>query len=458
MKINLDLPLMPSEVAYAINACTKDLSNLKVNICNICTDSRECGAGDLFFAINNGALYLSDAKNKGALTVADSSYSADFKVSSVLDALLSLSSFYKSKLSSLKTTIAITGSVGKTTTKDILCSILSHRYSVHGTYKNFNNEIGLPLSILSAPKETEILVLELGMNHLGEIGRLSKAIAPDLAIITNVGSAHIGNLGSREMIAKAKLEVTEGMKSVHIIIPYEEELLRGNFNSTTFAINNIEADYSAINLKTTDKGFTFDLKMPSECIENIDIKLPGEHLINALLSAVVIARNLGFSENDIKASISNIDGTLLRQRTIKIGHFEVYDDTYSSSPEAVIANLKMIALRYKKKSCVLGDMLELGERSEELHRRIGRIAAELGYNKIYAFGKYANYVKDGAVLAKMPPDKIFIFWDTDAIDLPAEVILRNSTNGEIIIFKASHDLHIDRIYKKIQKITENENA
>ena len=458
MKIELDIPLSKEEIAYATKAKLNKKANKDKYIYSICTNSKEACENSLFIALSTGHLYLSDAKKKGAATLADIGYDADFNVLSSIDALLDLSAYYKGRLKNLKTTVAITGSVGKTTTKEILSQILSYRYSVHSTYKNFNNEIGLPLSLLSAKKETEILVLEMGMNHTGEIGRLSEKIKPDMAIITNIGNAHIGNLGSRENIAKAKLEITRGMKEAHIIVPYGEKLLITDCKTTTFSSVIEDADFSLKNIKETDGGFLFDIKTPSGITEDISLSLPGKHHLSAVISAIATAYNLEFNGNDIKNSTKTVNRNILRDQLIPLGRFNVYDDSYSSSPEAAAATLEMIASRYKNASCVLGDMLELGEKSKEMHRYIGKIAATLNYKRIYALGTYADNTALGAIDAGMNRSDVYVYkngYDEREI---AEEIIKNTEDGETVLFKASHTVHIDRVYKKIQEITENKNA
>ena len=227
MRIALGIALPLNILTNHCEAFSKILQ--KKLFTHITTDSREACEGDLFFSLtsdkSSAEEHVKEARNKGAISVSSLSKEADFLVFDCQKTLLKLAIYYKAQLKSLKATIAITGSVGKTTTKEFCASFLSASYKVHKTYMNYNNLLGVSLSILSAASDTEIFILELGMNNLGEIRKLSDAIEPDYAVITNIGTAHIGNLGSRKLIAQAKLEIASGMTDEKIIVPYEEQLL-----------------------------------------------------------------------------------------------------------------------------------------------------------------------------------------------------------------------------------------
>ena len=240
MRIKTDIPIYISEIAQILKSDFN--SDSQVNA--ICTNSRNCENGDLFFALKgenfDGGDFIVQAKSKGAHTVANR-INADFLVIDAYKALLSVASRYKQKINP-KYTVAVTGSIGKTTVKDFIYSLLSHTMNVHKSENNFNNILGLSYTLLSAKKETEALVCELGMNHRGEIDELSKAITPNISIITNVGTAHIGNLGSREEIAKAKLEIENGMSDGKTVIKDDEMLLKSAKNPYYISYTDTNAD------------------------------------------------------------------------------------------------------------------------------------------------------------------------------------------------------------------------
>ena len=244
MRIKLGIPLELSEVVEATRGRLNEKCH-KSKIKFLSTDTRELEPGDLFVALRgeryDGNDFIKYAKERGAITLGDD-ISADILTKFGNASLLFLASYFKNKLKRLKYTIAITGSVGKTTTKEFTKILLSTQYSVHSTPQNYNNLIGMPLTLLSAPADTEILILEMGMNRLGEISQMSKCAKPDIALITNIGTAHIGNLGSKENISKAKKEIFDGMTDGEKIIPYGEELLSNIENATYFSTVYEDAD------------------------------------------------------------------------------------------------------------------------------------------------------------------------------------------------------------------------
>ena len=227
MRIKLDTKISVNSIIQATNGITG--LDKEMSFSSITTDSRECCPGDLFIAIDgetdSGENYIDQVIKIGAFALSKTSSIGCICVPDTVEALLQIASNYIKTLPFILYIIGITGSVGKTTTKEFAKIILSERFIVHSNPSSYNNALGLSLSILSAPKNTQILLMELGMNHAGEIGRLSKYLHPDMAIITNIGRAHIGNLGSREAIAKAKLEILSGMKDGTVFVPFGEKLL-----------------------------------------------------------------------------------------------------------------------------------------------------------------------------------------------------------------------------------------
>ena len=444
MKIKLDIPLSLSEITKTTGGI---LTHGDAVVSNLCTDSREAETGDLFIAISgkriDGNEFAEEARARGAYVLGNRL--ASILVSDTADAIMRLVSLYKRKLPRLMHTVAITGSVGKTTTKELTAALLSCKYSVHSNLGNYNNDIGLLHTVLSAKRETEVLVVEMGMNHKGEISRLSRAIEPDTAIITNVGTAHIGNLGSREAIALAKLEIADGMNGGVILIPHGERLLNAARSKREVSVNNPYGDYSLLVEQVEEDGTVFSFLGKQLCLESERIALVGEHLMWALAFALSVADTLGIRGDEIAPALRSINSERLRQRRIKVGRYDIYDDTYSSSPEAAIAVMRVLTRQNKKGvSAVLGDMLELGGESDELHRKVGEAAAKCGVQKLYPFGKFAQRIAEGALIAGMPAERIFL-GDQNGLERTAEQI-RVSYDGELLIVKASHAVHAERIY------------
>ncbi len=443
MRIHLDLPLSFHEISkYSIRNTLDDNPVIEY----ISTDTRNISRGDLFIALrgenNSGENYIYNARELGAYTVSTNDKNASLMVADSEDFLLDLAKLYKSKLKNLKFTVGITGSLGKTTTKEFAYAALCTKYKVHKTNENHNNKIGAAETVLSAPKDTELLLLEMGMNNKGEIKRISQAISPDYAIITNIGLCHIGNLGSREEIAKAKLEILSGMKNKNLIAPYDEPLLL-DFASNTFSVSESAADFYICNESHCFKKNNKTIKLPN--------LFPANHLNHALCASLAITSILGLKDDELIIAVDKIHKANLRQKFIQCGTLTLYDDTYSSSPEAVNENLKYLRCIFPDKniSCVLGDMLELGERSRNLHKYIGSLMPKYRIHRLYVFGSYAHLISEGAKSEGMPENMIVTGNEDFTYKGLAIKIMQNSQENEIIMFKASHKLHADKIIEEL---------
>ncbi len=459
MRIILSYPISSHEISRAVSGREKAVSDFTVTA--IVTDSREAKSGDLFVALkgedNSGERYIKDAQKSGAYTLSAENEYADFKVSNTSVALLKLASYYKTKFKNLKMTIAITGSVGKTTTKNIVTKLLSEKFRVHKTHENFNNFLGVAHTLFTMPEDTEILVAEIGMNHAGEISLLSKALSPDVAIITNIGNAHIGNLGSRASIAKAKLEISDGMKRNIIILPYDEPLLQSVSDKITFSLSHSDAD-CFLKTKSENAEFTVaDVHLGNRTLLSKKIAMPGKHILSAVAIGVLTLDLMGFNNKEISTALDMLGNESTRGKIKKVANLTFLDDTYSSSPEALIANFELMSLyRPKKISCVLGDMLELGEESEKLHRYIGQKVSEYGFDKLFTFGKSASYIAEGALASGMEKGKIYENPDFNSPEITAKQIYTACSADEIILCKASHSIRAYRIYELIENLFERE--
>ncbi len=444
MRIKLGIPLRLSEICLATSG------SMSCNDClieYICTSSKEILANAVFFALGQGEAYVGDALRTG---YAVSAVSRDcIFVKSTSDALLSLAAYYITRLASLKKTVMITGSVGKTTVKDYAAAILKNKFSVHKTDGNFNNGIGLPLTVLSAPKDTEVLVLEAGMNHSGEIERLSLAARPDIAVITLIGTAHIGNLGSREAIAAAKREVLSGLKvGGSVIIPSGEPLLNDIKECSTVGDGG-DADIK-IKRQSTD-SITFNLFLRGSVIEDISLPLGGAHLAYNLAFAALIAAHAGMSVSEIEKALLNKSAFIPRQKIITFENFSVYDDSYNASFEAYVADFELLSTHKGHTGAVIGDILELGEGAEKIHYELGQKAAIHGINALFPFGNHAGAVRRGALDAGFPEDKIFANSDPEAHALTARLIAENTARGGLVLIKGSRKIQADKIIPYIKK-------
>ena len=447
MRIKTALPLTLSMIGKSLNIETQ--SNVKLNA--ITTDSRTCEKNDLFIALKgekfSGADFINEARKKHAFIVSETN-SADFRVGSSQEALLKIAADYK-ELISPRYTIAITGSTGKTTTKDFTHALLSSVLKTHKTEGNYNNILGVSHTVLTAPKKTDALICELGMNHIGEIDLLSRHIKPDISIITNIGTAHIGNLGSREMIANAKLEVENGMTDGKTIVFKNEPLLSKVRNPYFISFEDESSDLFFKVISKSELGSEIFIKTKS--FEQIfKTHLSSEHTLNSLLFSVAVCEIIGTQCEYIAKRLERINENLLRQRFINKNGYEIYDDTYNSSPEAVVANLKMLRERKSEISALIGDMLELGEKSHALHYYVGSECAKHSLKNVYAFGEYANDIARGAIENGMKPKNVFVNQDISNPGLSVKQI-KDSYTGETLLVKASHSVNAHRIIELLTK-------
>ena len=451
MRIELRTPLSSDDLLkYAVA-----FSLIKTNhiFTHITTDSRETKEGDLFFSLSkskeSAEIHIAEAHKIGAFSVSSLSKTASYLVKDAQTALLKLALLHKSRLKNLKKTVAITGSVGKTTTKEFTYAFLNTKFKAHKTYMNYNNALGLAISLLLAPIDTEILVLELGMNAPLEIKALSDAVKPDLAVITNIGNAHVGKLGSREMIAKSKLEISAGMTEDFIIAPYEEALLKSA--KCKFSLTKTEADYF---LSKAESENALEFYKRGRKISEFTTKYKAPHHLKALLIALIIANILGFNEEQMLSGVKATESLALRQKIINLRRFSLLDDTYSSSPEAVLAEIEFLKLEYPERrfSVALGDMLELGHKTEALHKEIGALAYKKGARRLYTFGAYAYLIRDGAREAGMKDEDISSSTEIDNYPIIAKEIYEKSIDSEIVLVKASHSLSSEKIIKEIERL------
>lgn len=447
MRIKTEIPLTLSLISKALNHTSQ--SDIKINA--ITTDSRLCEKNDLFIALPgkkyNGADFICEAKSKGAFVISEHS-DADIYVDNAYKSLLKIAQVYKALIAP-EYTIAITGSCGKTTVKDFLGILLSHTLNTHKTMGNYNNFLGVSHTVLTMPKVTDSLICEAGMNHIGEISEISHTVKPNISVITNIGTAHIGNLGSREMIAKAKLEIEDGMLDGKTVFFKEEPLLSKAKNPYFVSLCDKSADMYINILSRSEKGSEFIAKTASHEYF-LKSKLSSLHTLNSLFLSVAVCNIMNFPEDVLHRSVASISEDMLRQKFLNINGYKIYDDSYNSSPEAVISALAMLSEREYEVSALIGDMLELGDKSDKLHEYIGRNCAKYKIKKLYVFGNFAKSVARGAILEGMSEDQIFINTSLERPDITASQI-KETYLGERILVKASHSVKIYRVTDILKK-------
>ena len=348
----------------------KIYNNQNINIKNIKIDSNQITEGDLFIAIigqsKDGHDYIESAIKNGASAVITSKEIPNqipyIKVADTTIALGQIASYIK-EVSHTKL-IAITGSTGKTTTKELVYSLLKNKYSVLKTDKNQNNHIGVPLTLLKIKNE-DFCIVEMGMNHLGEISYLSKLAKPDLAVITNIGSSHIGNLGSKENILKAKLEIKDGLKGDLIVSGDDSYLNKISAIKVGFNDGN---DFKAYNLETNLMRSSFWINYQNEEYQ-IKVNLPA-HLIDDVLISIYIALKYEINIQDIINTLENFQNISMRLTVKKINTNTIISDCYNSSFESLTGDLTMLIPNKQKKLLILGDIAEAGKFSKTIHENL----------------------------------------------------------------------------------------
>lgn len=440
-------------------------NNIENKLHNFIIDSRNINEGDCFVAIkgenNNGNKFLKMALENGAsVCLIDEEPEKDLieryndrtiiKVEDTINAIQEIAK-YKRSLYDIPV-VAVTGSVGKTSTKDIIASVLEQKYKVLKTEGNFNNHIGLPLTLLKLKDHTAVVV-EMGMNHFNEISVLTNIAKPTVAVITNIGTSHIGNLGSRENILKAKLEILEGLQeNGKIIINNDNDLLHNwaqtvdNNNVFTYGIEN-KSEFMPKNIEDNNSGTEYEINI-EEAEYNIKVPVMGEHFIYNSLCAIAVGRALNIEPEKIIQGIANFKLTAKRMdfRKLKNGAV-VLADYYNASYDSMKSALEVVKdYKANRKIAVLGDMLELGEFSEKLHQDVGR---EVYNNKIDMLITVGSLAKNIAKTAKTLGTKEIYECENN---LEAAKILKNTIkDGDLILLKASNGMHFGEILENIDK-------
>ena len=347
--------------------------------------------------------------------------------------------------------IAITGSVGKTSTKDIVASVVSNKYKTLKTEGNNNNNIGLPLTILKL-RNHEAMVIEMGMNHFREIALLTEIAKPTLAVITNIGTSHIGILGSRENILKAKLEILEGMKKPKIIINNDNDLLHKWYEENkekieihTYGIEN-QSEINAKDIEMNENSSKFTVDINNKKVE-IEVPVGGEHFIYNALCATEVGKVLGLTEEQIKKGIKEFELTKKRMdiRTLQNGAILI-NDSYNASYESMSASINYLENHNgTRKIAVLGDMFELGEYSKELHEKVGEAVAQKNIDILICSGEESkNIIKK--VNEKNPKIKTILLNNNEEILKKLQEILKE---GDVVLVKASNGMKFYEICQKL---------
>lgn len=376
-------------------------------------------------------------------------------VDDTLEALQKLAASYRQELD--VKVVAITGSNGKTTTKDLTAAVLSTAYKVHKTYGNLNNEYGLPLTLLQMEEDTEFAVLELGMSGLGEIACLTNIAKPDAAVITNIGEAHLEQLGSREAIAEAKLEILQGLNKDGVFVYYGDEPLLQHWIERRRSQDSVEwnvfrfgshptNDYAPIAVMMDDKGSQFTLNGMPERIFRIPIW--GRHNVINAASAVAIGRYFGISLDLIQTGLSKAELTGMRVEVTRTkAGITVLNDAYNASPSSMYASIALLEelSGFKRKIAVFGDMLELGDKAENYHREIGEALDPNRIDRVLTYGQFAAMIGKAAG-NHFPTGNVLIFQDKEPL---IKELLQIIASGDVILLKGSRGMHLEEVAQQV---------
>lgn len=417
-----------------------------VSFCGANFDSRKIKPGELFVAIaaeRDGHDFAQKAMDAGASAVLasrpiDESFPTIY-VPDTVSALQSIAREYRKTLNIRA--IGVTGSVGKTTTKGMIASVLAQKLITKKTDANYNNGIGLPVTVLGIDRGCEAAVLEMGMNHFGEISLLTSIAQPDIAVITNVGKMHIENLGSEDGILRAKLEILEGLQ------PNGKAVFCGDIDrlydaakkhgALTFGFDE-RNDIRALQVRQREDGICFTA---SAFGQEIPIFLPvqGEHNVCNALAAVAVGLLCGVSPEQIAAGLSDFENTGMRQNRYDIGDIHIIEDCYNAGPESMRASFRVLADAAGRKIAVLGGMLELGDFAPAEHYAVGAETAKIA-DLLFAYGSHAEQYVLGAREAGLP-----FAWHFDSHEALAAELKKNLHPGDTVLVKGSRGMKMERV-------------
>lgn len=449
MKLNL------SEISNLLSSDKEILLDRKVNKIKI--DSRKILDGDVFVAVKgelfDGHDFVNQAFQNGAIAaIVEKKIGLDddshlvFEVENSLDAMQKVAEFYRSKFD-IKV-IGITGSVGKSTVKEMVASIFLTEFNVLRSYGNMNGQIGLPLSVFNLEDETQIAVFEMGISQVGEMKKLAKIARPDYAIINNIGTSHLGNFGSTDVTIKEKFDIAS-CSNCKIYAngdnPDLVNFLRYKDNIVYFGLGN-RFPYSAENVISFE-GKTEFVLVTDSYKENIKIPYFGIHNVYNALASVSLAADFGIHINDIKSGIMNSESLPMRQKVINLKKFTMVDDSYNASPDSVKASISLLKSLNSagRNVIVMADILELGDYSRDIHFDLGKYISVSDIDVLITIGKWSEYINQGANSVDCKLVSKHFELNEDAYNY----LYQTLEEGDKVLIKGSRGMKTDEIVKKI---------
>ena len=457
-------PISISEIMEAVGGTMLGDGDPSITISKVETDSRAITEGSLFIPLVgerfDGHAFLNQALEAGAAACFTQRERESYlpgkcyiKVDSTHRALRDLAKHYKKKFHI--PFIAVTGSVGKTTTKDMIAAVLGERYNVLKTEGNLNNNFGVPRTLLRLEPEHEICVVEMGMNHAGEIDYLADIVEPEVAVITNIGDSHIEHLGSRENILKAKCEVFSHVKKDgFVVLNGDDELLstlRGKLPFETVWVGGNEGlEYRALTVSSDGERYVHcDVTTPAGAFA-VDIPALGFHMIYPMLSAAAIGAHFGLTNEEIARGVLRFAPTKMRMNILSRGEgITILNDTYNANPQSMRAAVEVLSKsKSAHKMAVLGDMFELGSLAPMLHAGVGDYLGKAGIDCLVAVGENAEHMAKAAEEAGVPE----VYWrptKKEALTVLEQVVGPDTT----ILVKASRGMEFEELTAFLQTIT-----
>ncbi len=489
--MNLTLNDVVGSVEGTVFLTENDKANMNFHVTSAVLDSRLVTEGGVFFAQKgervDGHSFIKQVFEKGVKIVitektpeevetefgfAAAEWGSYILVKDSLIALKQLGKAYREKLSI--PVVGITGSVGKTSTKEFIAGVLSQKYNVYKTEGNFNNEIGVPLTLLRIREEHEVAVVEMGISDFGEMTRLSEMAQPDIAVITNIGQCHLENLGTRDGILKAKTEIFTHMN------PNGEVCLFGGDDKllTVTEVNGRKPFYFAEKLngdvavnitsyedrKLNGSDATMILNMPEKGFDNVSIKvnvpLPGHHMVINAAAAANVAMLLGLSKEEITAGIENMQAINGRNCIVHLSDVLMIDDCYNANPVSMRSSIDLLKLAEGPTAVILGDMFELGADEAQMHYGVGEYAVQAGVDYVYCAGKLSKNMYEGAkdAFEKGGKSTQIMYWeDRDSMMAGIREDFESGRRemlpvGINVLIKASHGMHYEEVVKLLKEL------
>lgn len=432
-------------------------SLLDREVAGVTIDSRKVEKDFLFVAINgerfNAHQFIPDTIEKGALCVVSHEDLGDTDYPYILveatgQALLDIAKLYRDSFD--VKVVGITGSVGKTSTKEMIASVLAQKYNVHKTQGNFNNECGLPLTIFEMNEEHQVSVLEMGINHFGEMRKLSTVASPDICVITNIGVAHLEFLKTREGIMQEKTQMFQDMKpGGSVVLNGDDPLLStiGPVKGSDPIFYGLDQDKNVVYATDVEplglKGTSCTIHLPEGSFSCV-VPIPGIHMVSNALAGSAVGSRLGLTTEEIKRGIESLPSIPGRNHIIQTDRLILLDDCYNANPVSMKASLDVLNMGIGRKVAVLGDMGELGPDYAALHRSVGEYAAEIGIDLVCAIGPMSKEIAEGAA-----SDGTKALWFETKADFLAQTkdILKD---GDNVLIKASHGMEFPEIVEALR--------